>query len=46
MPKKSDDEKETAALVVLSEDVLKDFLEDEPDLYSIQDIRVKKRKKK
>jgi hypothetical protein len=35
------EEKETSAMMVLSEKSLKEFLEKEPDIYSIKDIKVK-----
>jgi len=35
------EDRETLALMMLSEKSLKEFLEEEPDVYSIQDIRVK-----
>jgi len=35
------EEKETSAMMVLSEKSLKDFLEKEPDIYTIKDIKVK-----
>lgn len=34
-------DRETLALTMLSEKSLKEFLEEEPDIYSIKDIRVK-----
>ena len=33
--------KDSLPLMALAEKSLKDFLEDEPDLYSVQDIKVK-----
>ncbi len=33
------EERETAALTVLEEQALKDFLEKEPDIYSVKDIK-------
>ncbi len=35
------EDRETLALMMLSEKSLKGFLEEEPDVYSINDIRVK-----
>lgn len=35
------EDRETLALMMLSEKSLKKFLEEEPDVYSINDIRVK-----
>ena len=35
------EEKETLALMALSEKSLKDFLEKEPDIYSIKDVKAK-----
>lgn len=35
------EERETAALMVLEEQSLKDFLEKEPDIYTVKDIRAK-----
>ena len=35
------EDREALALMMLSEKSLKEFLEEEPDVYSIQDIRVK-----
>ena len=35
------EERETEAVMVLEEQALKDFLEEEPDLYSIKDIKPK-----
>jgi len=37
------EEKEIAAMMKLSEVSLKDFLEDEPDIYSIRDVKVRYR---
>lgn len=35
------EEKEITAMVMLSEVSLKDFLDDEPDIYSIEDVKVR-----
>jgi hypothetical protein len=35
------EEKDTSALMALSEKSLKDFLEKEPDIYSVKDIKAK-----
>jgi hypothetical protein len=35
------EERETNALMVLEEQSLKDFLEKEPDLYTIKDVKAK-----
>ena len=35
------EEKETSAITALAEKSLKDFLEKEPDIYSIKDIKAK-----
>jgi len=35
------EEREIDALMVLEEQALKDFLEEEPDIYSVKDIKVK-----
>jgi predicted nucleotidyltransferase len=35
------EEKETLALMALSEKSLKDFLEKEPDIYTVKDIKAK-----
>jgi hypothetical protein len=35
------EDRETLALMMLSEKSLKEFLDEEPDVYSIYDIRVK-----
>jgi hypothetical protein len=35
------EERETDELMVLEEHALKDFLEEEPDLYSVKDIKAK-----
>ena len=35
------EERETDALMVLEEQALKDFLEEEPDIYSVKDIKAK-----
>jgi hypothetical protein len=35
------EERETDSLMVLEEQALKDFLEEEPDIYSVRDIKVK-----
>jgi plasmid maintenance system killer protein len=35
------EDRETLALMMLSEKSLKEFLDEEPDVYSIHDIRVK-----
>ena len=35
------EEKDTYALMVLEEKSLKDFLENEPDIYSVKDIKAK-----
>lgn len=35
------EEKDTYALMALEEKSLKDFLENEPDIYSVKDIRAK-----
>jgi hypothetical protein len=35
------EEKETSAMMVLSEKSLKEFLEKEPNIYTIKDIKVK-----
>jgi hypothetical protein len=35
------EEKDTSAVMALAEKSLKDFLENEPDIYSIQDIKKK-----
>ena len=37
------EEKEIIAMMKLSEVSLKDFLEDEPDIYSIEDVKVRYR---
>jgi len=37
------EEKEITAMMKLSEVSLKDFLEDEPDIYSIEDVKVRYR---
>ncbi len=37
------EEKEVTAMMKLSEVSLKDFLEDEPDIYSIEDVKVRYR---
>ena len=37
------EEKEITAMMRLSEVSLKDFLEDEPDIYSIEDVKVRYR---
>jgi hypothetical protein len=37
------EEKEIAAMMKLSEVSLKDFLDDEPDIYSIKDVKVRYR---
>ena len=37
------EEKEITAIMKLSEVSLKDFLEDEPDIYSIEDVKVRYR---
>ncbi|MEM3661203.1 MAG: hypothetical protein QXU11_12580 [Thermoproteota archaeon] len=35
------EDRETLALMMISEKSLKGFLEDEPDIYSVNDIRVR-----
>ncbi|MBO3840559.1 MAG: hypothetical protein QXZ04_07255 [Thermoproteota archaeon] len=35
------EDRETLALMMISEKSLKGFLEDEPDIYSVSDIRVR-----
>jgi hypothetical protein len=35
------EEKETLALMALSEKSLKDFLEKEPDIYTVKDVKAK-----
>jgi hypothetical protein len=35
------EEKETASLIALSEKSLKDFLEKEPDIYTVKDIKIR-----
>ncbi len=37
------EEKEITAMMMLSEVSLKDFLKDEPDIYSIEDVKVRYR---
>jgi len=37
------EEKEVTAMMKLSEVSLKDFLEDEPDIYSMEDVKVRYR---
>ncbi len=37
------EEKEITAMMKLSEVSLKDFLDDEPDIYSIKDVKVRYR---
>ena len=35
------EDKDTSSLMALSEESLKDFLEKEPDIYSLKDLKVK-----
>jgi hypothetical protein len=37
------EEKETKALMVLEEQALQDFLKEEPDIYSVKDVKTKVR---